>query len=101
MKPANRKWKVAVCGPAAVVGLELGKDFEATNDSRGADFAVSLGTFYCAELFAPIINEVRRDGVVFARVYDIRRSSFVSTYIPEPSDWDQVTSQSGVHTFWK
>jgi hypothetical protein len=101
VKPANRKWKVAVCGPAAVVGLELGKDFEATNDSRGADFAVSLGTFYCAELFAPIINEVRRDGVVFARVYDIRRSSFVSTYIPEPSDWDQVTSQSGVHTFWK
>lgn len=101
VKPVNRKWKVAVCGPAAVVGLELGKDFEATNDAKGADFAVSLGTFYCAELFAPIVNEVRRDGVVFARVYDIRRSSFVSTYIPEPSDWNQVTSQSGVHTFWK
>jgi len=101
VKPANRKWKVAVCGPAAIVGWELGKDFEATNDPKGADFAVSMGTFYCAELFAPIMNEVRREGVVFARVYDVRRSSFSSTYIPEPSDWNQVTSQSGIHTFWK
>ncbi len=101
-KPANRKWKVAVCGPPAVVALELGEDFEATNDAKGADFAVSLGTFYCAELFAPIINEVRRDSVVFARVYDIRRVSFTSTYIPAPEE-AQTSAQSTVpvHTFWQ
>jgi hypothetical protein len=102
-KPANRKWKVAVCGPPTVVALELGKDFEATNDAKGADFAVSLGTFYCAELFAPIINEVRRDSVVFARVYDIRRLSFATTYTPPKSDESQATTQTGepIHTFWQ
>jgi 4-amino-4-deoxy-L-arabinose transferase-like glycosyltransferase len=102
VKPANRKWKVAVCGPAAVVALELGEDFEATNDAKGADFAVSLGTFYCAELFAPIINEVRRDSVVFARVYDIRRLSFSTTYVPNP-DENRPPAQAiaPIHTFWK
>jgi hypothetical protein len=102
-KPANRKWKVAVCGPPTVVALELGKDFEATNDAKGADFAVSLGTFYCAELFAPIINEVRRDSVVFARVYDIRRLSFATTYTPPKSDDNLATTQTGepIHTFWQ
>jgi hypothetical protein len=101
VKPANRKWKVAVCGPAAVVALELGNDFEATNDAKGADFAVSLGTFYCAELFAPIVNEVRRDSVVFARVYDIRRLSFETTYIPAPEDKASPQASSGIHTFWQ
>lgn len=101
VKPANRKWKVAVCGPAAVVGLELGDDFVATNDAKGADFAVSLGTFYCAELFAPIVNEVRRDGVVFARVYDIRRLSFETTYIPAPAENPVPQENSTIHTFWK
>jgi hypothetical protein len=101
VKPANRKWKVAVCGPAAVVALELGEDFEATNDAKGADFAVSLGTFYCAELFAPIVNEVRRDSVVFARVYDIRRLSFETTYIPAPEDKASPQANSGIHTFWQ
>jgi hypothetical protein len=101
VKPANRKWKVAVCGPAAVVALELGEDFEATNDAKGADFAVSLGTFYCAELFAPIINEVRRDSVVFARVYDIRRLSFTTTYIPAPEDKPTPQTNSAIHTFWQ
>lgn len=100
VKPANRKWKVAVCGPAAVVALELGEDFEATNDAKGADFAVSLGTFYCAELFAPIINEVRRDSVVFARVYDIRRLSFTTTYIPGPEEKSSPQANS-IHTFWQ
>jgi hypothetical protein len=102
-KPLNRKWRVAVCGPAAVVGLELGDDFEATNDAKGADFAVSLGTFYCAELFAPIMNEVRRDGVVFARVYDIRRFNFTTTYIPAvPEDTRQEThANTAIHTFWQ
>lgn len=101
VKPANRKWKVAVCGPAAVVALELGDNFEATNDAKGADFAVSLGTFYCAELFAPIVNEVRRDGVVFARVYDIRNLSFTTTYIPAPDDKQTPQSNSAIHTFWQ
>lgn len=101
VKPANRKWKVAVCGPAAVVALELGEDFEATNDAKGADFAVSLGTFYCAELFAPIINEVRRDSVVFARVYDIRRLSFTTTYIPAPEDKPTPQTNTAIHTFWQ
>ncbi len=101
VKPQNRKWKVAVCGPAAVVELELGKDFEATNDAKGADFAVSLGTFYCAELFAPIVNEVRRDGVVFARVYDIRRLSFDTTYIPAPAERPAPQANSEIHTFWQ
>lgn len=101
VKPANRKWRVAVCGPAAVVALELGDDFEATNDAKDADFAVSLGTFYCAELFAPIINEVRRDSVVFARVYDIRRLSFTTTYIPAPEDRPSPQVNSAIHTFWQ
>jgi hypothetical protein len=101
VKPANRKWKVAVCGPAAVVELELGNDFVATNDAKGADFAVSLGTFYCAELFAPIINEVRRDGVVFARVYDIRRLNFETTYIPAPAENPAPQTNSAIHTFWQ
>jgi hypothetical protein len=100
-KPANRKWKVAVCGPAAVVALELGSDFEATNDAKGADFAVSLGTFYCAELYAPIINEVRRDSVVFARVYDIRRHSFSTTYVPAPESQPASQQNSAIHTFWQ
>jgi 4-amino-4-deoxy-L-arabinose transferase-like glycosyltransferase len=101
-KPANRKWRVAVCGPAAVVGLELGEDFVATNDAKDADFAVSLGTFYCAELFAPIINEVRRDSVVFARVYDIRRLNFTTTYIPAPPEEKPATqANTAIHTFWQ
>jgi 4-amino-4-deoxy-L-arabinose transferase-like glycosyltransferase len=102
-KPANRKWRVAVCGPAAVVGLELGDDFVATNDAKGADFAVSLGTFYCAELFAPIINEVRRDNVVFARVYDIRRLDFTTTYIPAPPEdvRPETHANTAIHTFWQ
>lgn len=100
VKPVDRKWKVAVCGPPAVVAMELGSDFEATNDAKGADFAVSLGTFYCAELFAPILNEVRREGVVFARVYDIRRFSFASTYVPAPDEHSSPQA-SAIHTFWQ
>lgn len=103
-KPANRKWQIAVCGPAAVVGLELGENFAATNDAKGADFAVSLGTFYCAELFAPIMYEVRRENVVFARVYDLRRHPFDTTYIPDlpgTSANSQSQTNQTVHTFWR
>lgn len=103
-KPQNRKWQVAVCGPAAVVGLELGNDFSATNAAKGADFAVSMGTFYCAELYAPILYEVRREGVVFARVYDLRRHPYTTTYIPaesEPRPETTVHSSTPIHTFWQ
>ena len=31
-----------------------------------------LGEFYCAEYKAPILVEIKREGVVYARVYDIR-----------------------------
>jgi hypothetical protein len=52
--------------------VELGPEFSATWDIKGADFAMMLGEFYCAELDAPLLVEIERDGVVFARVYDIR-----------------------------
>ena len=35
-----------------------------------------LGEFYCARLDAPVLVEVVRDGVSYARVYDIRGRSF-------------------------
>ena len=79
--PRNRKWKVAVCGPAHTVGFELGPSFEATGDPKGADFAISLGTYYCAKLNAPILATAEREGVVFARAYDLRGRTIVSTYI--------------------
>ncbi len=71
-QPAGRRWKIAVCGPHRSPQVELGPDFETTWDPRGADFAMMLGVFYCARLDAPLIAEVERDGVPYARVYDIR-----------------------------
>ena len=37
-----------------------------------------LGEFYCAKFDAPVLAEVVRDGVVYARVYDIRGRSYPS-----------------------
>ena len=37
-----------------------------------------LGEFYCAKLDAPVLFEIVRDGVVYARVYDIRGRSITS-----------------------
>jgi hypothetical protein len=68
----QRRWRIAVCGPHAPAEVELGEDFVLTWDPKGADFAMMLGEFYCAELNAPLLVEVKREGVVFARVYDIR-----------------------------
>lgn len=31
-----------------------------------------LGTFYCAKLDAPVMAEIVREDVVFARAYDLR-----------------------------
>lgn len=70
--PKDRKWKVAVCGPQRPAQVALGQDFSIGWDSKAADFAMTLGEFYCKGLNAPILVEIKRDDVVFARVYDIR-----------------------------
>lgn len=70
--PKDRKWKVAVCGPQRPAQVALGQDFTIGWDSKGADFAMTLGEFYCKGLTAPVLVEIKRDDVVFARVYDIR-----------------------------
>ena len=70
--PAGRKWKIAVCGPHPPAQIALGEQFEPTWDPKGADFALTLGAFYCRRLDAPLIADIVRDGVSFARVYDIR-----------------------------
>jgi hypothetical protein len=77
-KPADRRWKLAVCGPHRSPQVELGGDFETTWDPQGADFALMLGEFYCATFDAPIVAEVTREGVVYARVYDIRGRSYTT-----------------------
>jgi len=71
-RPQGRRWVVAICGPQAAAAVELGADFETTFDQKKADFAMALGTFYCAHLHGPIIAEVRREGVSFATVYELR-----------------------------
>ena len=84
-KPAGRRWKLAVCGPHRSPQVELGPDFETTWDPQGADFALMLGEFYCATFDAPILAEVVREGIVYARVYDIRGRSFTSLLtVPAP-----------------
>ena len=75
-KPRDRLWKVAVCGPHRSPEVELGPDFEITWDPKAADFAMMLGEFYCRTLDAPLMLEVVRAGIVFARVYDIRGRSY-------------------------
>ena len=75
-KPAGRRWKIAVCGPHRSPEVELGPDFEITWEPVGADFAIMLGEFYCKKFDAPLIVEVTRDAVTYARVYDIRDRSY-------------------------
>jgi hypothetical protein len=75
-KPGGRRWKVAVCGPHRSPQVELGPDFETTWDPRGADFAMLLGEFYCRTFDAPLLAEITRAGVVYARVYDIRGRNY-------------------------
>jgi Dolichyl-phosphate-mannose-protein mannosyltransferase len=85
MPPKGRKWKVAVCGPQRPAQVALGPDFTIGWDSHGADFAMTLGEFYCKGLSAPVMVEIKRDDVVFARVYDIRGRSISSLFsIPPP-----------------
>jgi 4-amino-4-deoxy-L-arabinose transferase-like glycosyltransferase len=84
-KPPDRRWKLAVCGPHRSPQVELGPDFETTWEPPGADFALMLGEFYCATFDAPVLVEIKREGVVYARVYDIRGRSFGSLLtLPAP-----------------
>jgi hypothetical protein len=77
--PPGHKWNVAVCGPHRGAQVALGPEFTIGWDSHVADFAMTLGEFYCKGLIsAPILVEIKRDDVVFARVYDIRGRSISS-----------------------
>jgi hypothetical protein len=82
--PRGRKWKVAVCGPQRPAQVALGPDFTIGWDSHAADFAMTLGEFYCKGLAAPVMVEIKRDDVVFARVYDIRARS-ISNLLSVPA----------------
>jgi hypothetical protein len=83
--PKGRLWVVAICGPSAVAGVELGPQFETTYDQKKADFAMALGAFYCRHLQAPILATVTREGVVYATVYDFRgRANEKLTTEPPP-----------------
>jgi len=82
-KPADRRWKVAVCGPHRSPQVELGPDFDISWEPMGADYAITLGEFYCLRLDAPVWAEIARDGVVFARVYDLRGRS-IPTLLNRP-----------------
>jgi 4-amino-4-deoxy-L-arabinose transferase-like glycosyltransferase len=68
----KRRWRVAICGPQRPAQVALGPEFRITWDPKGADFAMSMGEFYCSQLAEPVMVEVQREGVVYARVYDIR-----------------------------
>jgi len=83
-KPQGRPWTVAVCGPHPAVEVGLGPGYSAIWDPKGADFAIMLNEFYCADLNAPVVLEVVREGVVYARVYDIRGLS-ISTLLRYPN----------------
>jgi hypothetical protein len=78
LEPTNGTWTVAVCGPHAPVAVALGPQFTTTWNPKGADFAMTLGEFYCAKLDAPVLFEIVRAGVVYARVYNIRGRSIAS-----------------------
>jgi hypothetical protein len=74
------RWRVAVCGPHLAAAVELGPEFVTTWEPKGADFAMMLGTYYCAEYDAPVLVEIEREDVVFARVYDIRGKNYSSVF---------------------
>jgi 4-amino-4-deoxy-L-arabinose transferase-like glycosyltransferase len=80
----GRKTKIAVCGPHPPAEVVLGERFELTWDPKGADLAMMLGAFYCRNFDAPVLLEVRRQGVLFARVYDIRGREFDSLFTLPP-----------------
>jgi MFS family permease len=76
--PLAGQWRVAVCGPHPPVAVALGPQFTTTWNPKGADFAMVLGEFYCAKLDAPVMFDIAREGVVYARLYDLRGRSISS-----------------------
>jgi hypothetical protein len=70
--PDGRRWTIEICGPQRPAEVALGPEFETTWDRKRADFAMMLGTFYCRDLTAPVLVEINREGIDYARVYDIR-----------------------------
>lgn len=70
--PPHGTWTIAVCGPHPPAQIALGEKFAPTWDPKGADFAMTLGVYYCRKPDAPILVEIARDGVIYARVYDLR-----------------------------
>ena len=60
MRPASRRGRRA--RPTILCDLE----------TEGRRFRHHLGEFYCATLDAPVLFEIKREDVVYARVYDIR-----------------------------
>jgi hypothetical protein len=75
----NKVWTVAVCGPHPPVSVALGGgQYNIVWDPKDADFAMVLGEFYCAKLDAPVLFDVARDGVTYARVYDLRGRTVTS-----------------------
>ena len=72
LKPPGRRWTVEICGPKRSAEVALGPEFETTWDRERADFAMMLGTYYCRDLTAPVLVEIDREGIDYARVYDIR-----------------------------
>jgi hypothetical protein len=87
--PGGRPWRIAVCGPHPPAQIALGPRFTPTWDPRGADFAMILNEFYCAELAAPVLVEISREGVVYARVYDIRGRNFRTLFKFPPVEPDK------------
>jgi hypothetical protein len=88
----GRRWRVAVCGPHLAAAVELGPEFVTTWEPKGADFAMMLGTYYCAEYDAPVLVEIEREDVVFARVYDIRGKNYTSVF-NNPTNTPQASPQ--------
>ena len=90
--PAGRKWKIAVCGPHPPAQIALGDQFEPTWDPKGADFALMLGAFYCASSTRPLLADIVRDGVSFARAYDIRGRTISNLFTQPPVKPDLRTA---------
>jgi hypothetical protein len=78
----KRRWRIAICGPQRPAQVELGPEFRITWDPKGADFALILGEFYCSPLAEPLLVEIQREGVVYARVYDIRGRTVTKLNVP-------------------
>ena len=79
----KRRWRIAICGPQRPAQVELGPEFRITWDPKGADFALSMGEFYCTQLAEPVLVEIQREGVVYARVYDIRGRTVTRLSLPQ------------------